>query len=174
MRRSIVLSVLIALAAGCGVHRTLTITSEPPGALVYLNGLEVGRTPVQRDFVWYGTYDVQLRKDGFETLKTRGKVIAPWWQWVPIDLLAELMPFHLHDRQSLHYTLQPQSQVAADPDVMIRRAGELQAMLESSEHTRRPSTTQATTKPTTRKHTTRPATTQSTTAPAENRPRLGF
>ena len=122
MRALFLLLICLVLATGCGVHRTLTITSEPPGALVYLNGLEVGRTPVQRDFVWYGTYDVQLRKDGFETLKTRGKVIAPWWQWVPIDLFAELMPFHLHDRQSMHFTLEPQLQVAADPDVK-RKAG---------------------------------------------------
>ena len=173
MRRPIVLCTVIAFAAGCGVHRTLTINSDPSGALVYLNGLEVGRTPVQRDFVWYGTYDVELRKDGYQTLKTRGKVFAPWWQWVPFDFFAELVPFHLHDWKYLNYTLQPRSEVAADPDEMIRRAGEMQAMLESSERTRRPSTTQST-QPTTRKHTTRPSTTQSTTAPAENRPRLGF
>ena len=52
------------LAGGCGVERTLQIESNPPGALVHLNGEEVGRTPMRKAFVWYGTYDVQLRKDG--------------------------------------------------------------------------------------------------------------
>src|SRR5438045_3252646 len=64
----LLLALSAALGAGC-VRRTLAVRSDPPGALVYLNGVEVGRTPVQRDFVWYGTYDVQVRKDGYDTIK---------------------------------------------------------------------------------------------------------
>ena len=81
---TIVLSMLLAGTGGC-VRRTLTVTTDPPGALIYLNGVEAGRTPLERDFVYYGTYDVAVRKEGYETLKTQGKVIAPWWQWVPFD-----------------------------------------------------------------------------------------
>src|SRR5262245_38992736 len=55
------------LLAGC-VRRTMTIESDPPGALVYMNNQEVGRTPVTREFIWYGFYDVQLRRDGYKTL----------------------------------------------------------------------------------------------------------
>src|SRR5689334_506012 len=100
MRGKCVLLVVCAILlfggmTGC-VRRTLTVTSDPPGALLYLNGVEVGRTPIERDFIFYGTYDVALRKEGYETLKTKGKVIAPWWQWVPIDFPAEFLP--LHDR----------------------------------------------------------------------------
>jgi hypothetical protein len=175
MRKILLLTIWLSLATGCGVHRTLTVKSYPEGALVYLNGLEVGRTPVQHDFVWYGTYDVELRKDGYQTLKTRGKVFAPWWQWVPIDLFAELVPFHLHDQQKLSYRLDPMPQTAADADLMIRHAGEMQAQMESSERTRRPSTMQATARPATRKsRTTRPAATQSTTVPTAPPPRIGF
>ena len=128
------LAICLVLAAGC-VQRTLTVKSEPPGALVYLNGAEVGRTPFTRDFVWYGTYDVQLRKEGYETLKTRGEVKPPWWQIVPLDLLAELLPTRPRDRQFLYYTLHPTTQTAADPQVMISRASELKGKLESSKHT---------------------------------------
>src|SRR5262249_46782603 len=54
MRVSTLLILLATVcASGCGVHRSLTIKSDPAGALVYLNGLEVGRTPVTRDFLWY-------------------------------------------------------------------------------------------------------------------------
>src|SRR5262245_4912187 len=101
MRRACLLIVSMCLLAGCGVKRTLTVNSNPPGALVYLNGTEIGRTPVTREFTWYGTYGVELRKDGYDTLKTHGDVIAPWWQWVPFDFFAELLPFRPHDKRHL-------------------------------------------------------------------------
>ena len=128
---------LLALAPGC-VRRSLTVTSDPPGALVYLNGQEFGRTPVTRDFTWYGNYDVALRMEGYETLKADGKVVAPWWQWVPIDLVAELFP--LHDRQKLSYRLTPTPEAAVEPDTMLSRAEQLREKLQSSRHTREPAT----------------------------------
>jgi hypothetical protein len=128
----------LALALGGCVNRQLTVTTDPPGALVHLNHQEFGRTPVTRDFTWYGTYDVQLRKEGYQTRKTTGKVIAPWWQWVPFDLFAELLP--LTDRRQLHYTLKPTTQEAADPQRMIERAEALRKQLQSTSNTREPST----------------------------------
>jgi len=137
--------VLLALiTTGC-VQRRLTVNSDPPGALVYLNGDEIGRTPVTRDFTWYGTYDVTLRKEGYETLKTRGKVIAPWWQWVPFDLAAEMLP--LTDRKQLSYNLRPIEGDQEDPEQMLNRAYETRGMLQSSKRTaeRGPATQAATT-----------------------------
>jgi hypothetical protein len=131
-----ILCAVLALS-GC-VHRQLTVTTDPPGALVHLNDQEFGRTPVTREFTWYGTYDVQLRKEGYETRKTTGKVIAPWWQWVPIDLVAELLP--LTDRRQLHYTLKPATQQAIDPDVMLDRSAALRKQLQSTKNTRKPTT----------------------------------
>ncbi len=128
----------VALALGGCVHRQLTVTTNPPGALVQLNGQEFGRTPVTRDFTWYGTYDVALRMEGYETRKTRGKVIAPWWQWVPFDLLAELLP--LTDRRQLHYTMKPATQETADPVRMLSRAETLRRQLQSTSNTRKPTT----------------------------------
>ena len=96
-----------AAAIGCGVQRTLVLESEPPGALVYLNGEEVARTPAEVPLKWYGQYDVAVRKEGYETLQTERWVVAPWWQWPPIDLAAELMPIPLHDRRRLSFELTP-------------------------------------------------------------------
>src|SRR5690242_17372660 len=103
----LILLSLVSMVGGAGgcVERTLTVKTEPPGAVVSLNGVEVGRSPVQRDFTWYGVYDVALRKEGYEFKRTRGKVIAPWWQWPPIDFFAEFFPFS--DHQTLHFTMQP-------------------------------------------------------------------
>ena len=126
---------ILASTGGC-VRRTLTVTSTPPGALVYLNGVEVGRTPVEEDFTWYGTYDVELRKEGYETLKTTGKVIAPWWQWIPFDLFAEALP--LHDKRALSYAMQPTTASHVDPQQLLNRAEAMRPQLESS--ARRPAT----------------------------------
>ncbi len=104
----ILLALPLALAgAGCGVERTLRLESDPPGALVYLNGEEVARTPAEVPLDWYGKYDVAVRKEGYETLKTERWVVAPWWQWPPIDLAAELIPLPLRDRRELRFELQP-------------------------------------------------------------------
>ncbi len=83
------LGLLLGLA-GC-VERTISITSEPSGALVYLNDEEVGRTPVTVPFTYYGKYDVRLQKPGYSPLWTSGDAVAPWWEFPGPDLVGELM-----------------------------------------------------------------------------------
>lgn len=125
------LPLLPLLLLGC-VERTMTITSQPTGALVYLNGEEVGRTPLTRDFLWYGNYDVQVRHDGHETLDTTEWVVAPWWQWPPFDLVAEILPLRLTDHRNLHYELAETSPTDVDPDQLLDRATTLRNQLGTS------------------------------------------
>lgn len=122
------------VGAGCGVERTLVIDSKPEGALVYLNREEVGRTPLKYDFTWYGQYDVTLRKEGYQTLKSTEWVVAPWWQWPPFDFVAELVPGRPHDTQRLSYTMQAETG-PADPTTLMRRAEGMKAELRSGEYT---------------------------------------
>jgi hypothetical protein len=125
----------LLFAGGCvGVRRQLTVNSSPPGALVYLNGDEIGRTPVTYDFNYYGTMDLRLRKDGYETLQDTPKVWAPWWQVPPIDLIAEA--FSATDKHALSYELTPRQQ-DAPPEELIRRGEQLRLQLESS-HVKKP------------------------------------
>jgi hypothetical protein len=131
MGRSLAVLSLISLCGGC-VERTLTVRTDPPGALVYLHDQEVGRTPFSKRFIWYGTYDVQIRKDGYQTLKTKSPVIAPWWQWVPFDLVAELIPAKLEDPHTVSFTLKPRSQEQVDPAAIVERGEDLADQLESS------------------------------------------
>lgn len=125
--RPIALSIF-ALSAlpGCA-RQTLTVTSEPAGAVVYLNDVEFGRTPVSRPFTFYGTYDVQLRREGYQAMDTKGTVIAPWWNWVPIDLAAALLP--LHDRKRLHYVMTPATTQPGDDVRLAGRARQLATQL---------------------------------------------
>jgi len=141
---------LLLSCCGC-LHRTIEVTSDPPGALVILKDQEAGRTPFKTEFKWYGVYDIELSKDGYEPIKTTAPIIAPWWQWVPFDLFTEMLP--IEDRHELNYTMVAPTTRQTDPELLLRRGEDLRGKLQSSE---RP-TTQPTTQPTTRP-TTRPAT----------------
>ncbi|MEM6314884.1 MAG: PEGA domain-containing protein [Planctomycetota bacterium] len=126
--RSVVLLMLLIVVGCGGVQRTLTVTSEPSGALVYLNGEEAGRTPMTRDFVHYGKFDVAVRKDGFETNKQDKWLVAPWWQWVPFDLAAELSPVRLVDRKTVHFKLEPSADTGGT-SALLERADETRALM---------------------------------------------
>lgn len=131
-------TVFAAALAGCGhVDRQVTIQSNPEGALVYLNGQEVGRTPFTTDITWYGWYDVVVRREGHETLKVRQPVMAPWWQWVPLDFIADVTPGRKVDHHRLYYTLRPQPEGGVDADLLIDRAESMRPLLESGALTRR-------------------------------------
>jgi PEGA domain len=120
------LAVLCLLCVGC-VQRTISITSEPAGALVYLNDDEVGRTPVTVPFVFYGVYDVRLEAPGYQPLWTKQKAQAPWWETMGIDLFAEAVP---HNKAELrwHFTMDEQPPAEeVDADVLLSHARQLRA-----------------------------------------------
>ncbi len=96
----------MALAGGC-MQRSLDITSEPAGATVYLNDVEVGRTPLEVGFTYYGEYDVLLVKDGYEALRTRADAVAPIYEHPPLDLAAEAMPWGVKTRVPWHFVMTP-------------------------------------------------------------------
>ena len=142
----LVVSTLALAMTGCGqVTRQMTVRSYPSGALIYLNGQEVGRTPCTVDFTWYGRYDVVLRREGSQTLKTTQDVPAPWWQLIPLDLVSELLPGRKVDTHEYAYTLKPQPETGVPGPVLIDRAASLRPMLESGEYTRKPTTRAAAT-----------------------------
>ena len=86
---------------GC-VERTARIRTDPPGALVTVNDEEVGVSPVRFSFLWYGDYDLIIRKPGYQTLKTHYRLDPPWYQWPPFDLVAEtLVPTMIQDEHEL-------------------------------------------------------------------------
>jgi PEGA domain len=120
------------LAAGGCVERTLSVASDPPGALVFLNDQEVGRTPLQHDFTWYGKYDVILRKDGYESAKTSASVEPPIYELPPLDLLVDLLPFRIVDCHSIEFTMRLYSATSDDSQGLVQRAQTMRGELESS------------------------------------------
>lgn len=105
----------LALAAtslsGC-LERTIRITTEPEGALVWLNDVEVGRTPLETDFTFYGTYDVRIRREGFEPIVTSARADAPPQEWPGIDLIAEAIPAKISNTVRWHWVLTPRAETA--------------------------------------------------------------
>ena len=118
---ALLLGVAVFSTAGC-IRRTLAITTEPSGALLWLNDREVGRTPLEVDFDHYGTYDVRLERDGYEPMMTSGKARAPWWDTVGLDLIAEAVPGTLTSRVEWHYVMKP---IDDDRERLIERARDL-------------------------------------------------
>jgi hypothetical protein len=113
---SAILGILLAPAglAGC-LSRTMVITSTPPGATVYLNDLEVGRTPVEVEFEWYGVYDVRLRLEGCEPLVTSRQAHAPLHELPGIDFFTTLAPVRFRHRVHWHFDLTPALERSLDP-----------------------------------------------------------
>jgi hypothetical protein len=128
MKRTAPLLVTIAclLSVGC-IQRTISITSEPSGALVYLNDEEVGRTPVVVPFTFYGVYDVRMEADGYHPLWTQQKAKAPWWETPGVDLIAEAVP---RGKAELHWHFTMNEQPPAeevDVDLLLDHAKQLRA-----------------------------------------------
>jgi hypothetical protein len=122
-RRCGALAALLALS-GC-VERIMKITTDPPGARVILNDEEVGRSPVKTSFLWYGDYEIILRKEGYETMRTNYRVDPPWYQIPPLDLVSETLVIGtIRDEHTLPtYTLQPTSAPAVE--AVVGRAVQL-------------------------------------------------
>ena len=131
MRLGSISCMLAILFAGGCVERTLDIDSTPPGALVYLDDQEIGRTPLNHDFLWYAKYDVVIRKEGYETVKTTADVKAPLYEWIPFDLFADLLPIHFKDHHHFTFAMNPQPEVT-DTDKLIQNGQDMRGQLESS------------------------------------------
>ena len=109
--------------SGC-VRRTLRISSTPPGALVWVNHREVGRTPLEIDFTYYGNYDVQLSHDDHEPVLTEAGAHPPAWDMIGPDLLFEVAPFQFQSVVEWHFDLEPRSD---DMGALVDRARDLRS-----------------------------------------------
>ena len=117
----------VTILSGC-VERKLTINTEPQGAMVLLNDEEIGDSPVTVSFEWYGDYNVAIRKEGFETLKTHRKLKAPWYDGFPFDFFANtLNPDRIVDEYEWTFELEPKKEISRKE--LIHNAEELKKQL---------------------------------------------
>ncbi len=86
----------LALSSGCatilkGSRESLTVVSQPAGAKVQINGIDVGNTPLTTRV--NGTNDqlVMVRKDGYET-RTILVASSVGAGWIVVDFLCGVLP----------------------------------------------------------------------------------
>jgi hypothetical protein len=134
MRRFATFAVLAAACVlpGC-LERTIRITSDPPGAVVWLNDTELGRTPVETDFTFYGVYDIRMRREGYEPVTTSREAKAPVYEYPGIDLVAEAIPARIPTLIEWHFDLVPlaeSSQPKAQTETeLLTRAREMRGTI---------------------------------------------
>lgn len=116
------------LLAGC-VERTLTINTEPQGAVVVLNDQEIGVSPVTVPFNWYGDYWVRATRDGYETLNTHRRLRAPLYDHPPLDFFAQILwPGRIVDAYEWTFDLSPKEYPTRDE--LIEQAQSLRTQLQ--------------------------------------------
>jgi hypothetical protein len=104
----------LTLTSGC-VERRFVVETDPPGAMVQVNGRPLGITPVDGRFDYYGTYHFTIIHEDTGTLQVDQKVPAPVYEYFPIDFFTEnLWPFHVQDVRHFRYNLPPKSQPNTD------------------------------------------------------------
>jgi hypothetical protein len=123
--RAVLLIALLScvVLTGC-VRRVMMVRSEPEGALVTIDRQTVGQTPVAVPFTYYGTREIRLEKDGYETLEIKERMRPPWYEWFPLSFFTA--HFSLRERRDvrqLDYRLTPK-QIVDDNDLLYR-AGQL-------------------------------------------------
>ena len=123
-----VLAGLVCTLGGC-LERKLQITSEPAGALCWVNDREVGVTPLELEFTYYGTYEVRLKKDGFEPLVTKARASQPVYEYPPLDLMATVVPAKIETNVKWHFVLEASKEMTQPKDEfetdLLKRAMEL-------------------------------------------------
>lgn len=136
MRTTAIIAAAGACCLGLGgcLKRTISITSEPAGALVWVNDVEVGRTPTEVDFTYFGVYDVRLDLQGYEPIVTSREAKAPIYEYPGLDLIAELLPTTVETNIRWHFDLVP------SPEMVLPREEVEAGLLERARRLRRQAT----------------------------------
>ena len=108
----------------------MTIRSNPPGALVEVDGERLGYTPVSFDFDYYATREFTLSKVGYETLTIKQPIDPPWYQVPPLDLISDnFLPARITNRHDFTYNLK-RKQVESTP-ALIDRANNIRSRVQT-------------------------------------------
>ena len=112
-----------ALMTGCSSRR-LVVRTQPEGAFVTVDGHPVGYSPVAVNYVYGGSRDILIEKDGQESIREKVDLSDPWYLRPPISFFTEnFSPREIRHQPVLDFQMQPKSRV--NGDVLIQRANTL-------------------------------------------------
>ncbi len=105
----IAISGLLLLLSGC-VQRRMIVRTQPEGAFLTIDDKPIGHTPVSVPFTHYGTRELSIEKDGYESIKVDQPVKAPWYLLPPISFFTEnFSPKEIRDQHVFDFQLQPKT-----------------------------------------------------------------
>jgi PEGA domain-containing protein len=115
-RRWLIAMCLAACLGGSGcVRRRLTVRTFPAGAQVFVDNQEIGVTPCSASFVYYGTREIKVVKDGYRTETIFQKLNPPWYEIPPLDFVSEnLVSREIRDERIVDVQLVPEEIVPQD------------------------------------------------------------
>ena len=104
----------------------MTVRTNPAGATVSIDNQVIGTTPAATSFVYYGTREFRIEKDGYRTETIRRRFNPPWYEYPDLDFIAEtLWPGELRDERIVDVELVPQT--IEPSENVISRADALRA-----------------------------------------------
>jgi PEGA domain len=107
VRFSCIVLLVVACSAGC-VRRRMTVRTSPPGATISVDNQVIGTSPAAANFVYYGTREFRVEKDGFRTETIRRRFNPPWYEFPGVDFIAEtLWPGEIRDERIIDVELVP-------------------------------------------------------------------
>ncbi len=126
----VLITIVVLALPGC-VQRRLLVRSQPEGALVSVDRQAVGLTPVSVPYTYYGTREIQLEKDGYQTVRVEQNIRPPWYGRFPISLFSENLAFReIRDRRLLDFALEPKQPV--DENRLFGRANDLRCDIQNN------------------------------------------
>lgn len=110
---------------GCNsVKRKILVRSHPEGALVTIDRQPIGHTPVAVPVNYYGTREIQIEMDGYQTKKVKHRFAPPWFQIPPLDFITDnFWPREIRDDRIVDFELTPLTSV--DENFLLDRASQL-------------------------------------------------
>jgi len=125
------LAVTVSLLTLCGcVRRRLTVRTNPPGAMVYVDRQLIGPSPASTSYIYSGTRLIEVVGDGYRTEKLLRTFHPRWYQVPPLDFFSEtLWPWELRDERVVDVTMVQET--AVPKEELIGRAETLRTQAAS-------------------------------------------
>ena len=122
-KKLLLLALGLLAANGC-VRRRLTVRTNPPGAMIYVDRQPIGPSPASVPFVYYGTRQITAVGDGYRTENVLRTLYPPWYQIPPLDFISEtLWPWKIRDQRVVDITMLVEPTVSTEE--LVARGEEL-------------------------------------------------
>jgi hypothetical protein len=125
MFKKLILLLLVGMVCSTGcVQRRLVVKSQPEGALVTVDNQVVGQTPLSVPFVYYGTRQIRLEREGYQTVNVKERFRPKWYDTFPFSFLSNNFAMReIRDTRVLDFQLEPKANV--EENQLLNRANEL-------------------------------------------------